>query len=278
MDVEQRADDEEDEYKIKKMAIKLQKIREERKNNKLLFRIDGASEAFANTIRRLIIEEVPTLAVEDVEIKENDSALYDEMLALRLGLTPIKTDLKSYRLPESEDEVTEKSARCTLQLRLKAAKKGYVCAEEAESGDPKCIFVYPKMPIVKLLSKQKLDVTMTAVMGQGKDHIKWAPGWAFYMKEPVLKVGAVKYPQNIMNLCTDNVFTLKNNKLQVNQDMVYQSHLLTYYAEIDENIIVEYTDNIIFTLESWGQLSCKEILQKSAEILIDKVTELEQHI
>ncbi|MBT5924089.1 DNA-directed RNA polymerase subunit D, partial [Candidatus Woesearchaeota archaeon] len=247
-------------------------------NNNIIFRIEGASEAFANTVRRLIVEEVPTLAVENVEIKDNDSALFDEMLALRLGLTPIKTDMKSYRLPENEDEITEKSARCTLQIRLKSAKKGYVYAEEAESSDPKCVFVQAKMPIIKLLSKQKLDVTMTAIMGQGKDHIKWAPGWAFYMKEPVLKVGAVKDPQRVMDMCTDNVFTLKGNKLQVNQDNVYQSRLLTYYAELDDNITLDYTDNIIFTLESWGQLSCKEILLKSADILIEKATQFEQQI
>ena len=56
----------------------------------------NTEEFFANTIRRLIIGEVPTLAVEDVEIKENSSQLYDEMIALRLGLSPIKTDLNSY--------------------------------------------------------------------------------------------------------------------------------------------------------------------------------------
>ena len=102
------------------MVIKAEKIKEEKKKNKLSFIIKGSDETFANTIRRLIIEEVVTLAVEDLEIKENTSALYDEMLSLRLGLIPIKTDLKSYRLPENEMEVQERSARCTVQLKLKA--------------------------------------------------------------------------------------------------------------------------------------------------------------
>ena len=102
------------------MSIKLQKIKEERKKNKFSFLIKGGSEIFANTIRRMILEEVPTLAVEDVEIKENNSALYDEMVALRLGLIPIKTDISTYRLPENEDEIEQKSARCTLQIKLKA--------------------------------------------------------------------------------------------------------------------------------------------------------------
>lgn len=256
------------------MVIKLEKIKEEKKKQKLMFFLNGSNEIFANTIRRLIIEEVPTLAVENLEIKENNSALYDEMLALRLGLIPIKTDLKSYRLPQNEDEIEEKSARCTLQIRLKTAKKGYVYAEDAESSDPKCIFAYPKMPIVKLLAKQKLDVTMIAVMGQGKEHIKWAPGWAYYKKEPIIKIGKVKDPVKLVENCPDGVFVMKNNKLELVKEKVYESQLLEYYNQLDKEIKIEYSKNIIFTLESWGQLSCKEILTKSCEVLAEKTKEM----
>jgi len=258
------------------MALSLEKIKEERKKNKLQFLVKGSSEPFVNTIRRLIIEEVPTLAVEDVEIKENNSALYDEMLALRLGLIPIKTDLKSYRLPENEAEITEKSARCTLQLKLKAGKKGYVYAGEAESADPKCTFVYANMPVVKLLAKQKVDVTMTAAMGQGKNHTKWSPGWAFYRKEGLVNVGKVKNPELVARQSTDGVFTFKNGKLELNKEAMGDSLLLEYYADLDNGITLEYTNNIIFTVESWGQLSCKEMLDTAAQILIEKTEALEK--
>ena len=60
------------------------------------FTLSGASPAFANAFRRAMIGEVPTLAIEDVRIYNNTSALFDEMLAHRLGLIPIKTDLSSY--------------------------------------------------------------------------------------------------------------------------------------------------------------------------------------
>ncbi len=260
------------------MAFSLEKIKEEKKKNKFQFLIKGSSEAFANTIRRLILEEVPTLAVEDLEIKENNSALYDEMLALRLGLIPIKTDLKSYRLPENEAEAAEKSARCTLQLKLKASKKGYVYAGEAESADPKCTFVYENMPVVKLLAKQKIDVTMTAVMGQGKNHAKWSPGWAYYRKEGILKVSKVKNPEEIAQKSSDNVFTFKNGKLELNKEAAQDSQLLEYYASLDEGITLEYTGNILFTVENWGQLSCKEMLDASAQILIEKIETMEKQL
>ena len=71
----------------------------------------------------------------------------------------------------------------------------------------------------------------------------------------------------------------KKMELQVQEVVVEEkaagSNLLEYYSELDSGVTVEYTDNIIFTLESWGQLSCKQLLETSAEILIEKAKELE---
>ena len=258
--------------------MKIEKLTEERKKNSLSFQIKDSDEVFANTIRRLILEDVPTLAVEDVEIKENSSALYDEMLALRLGLTPIKTDLKSYNLKEKCKCNGEGCAQCELKITLKGSKKGYVYAEEAQSTDPKCTFVFPKMPVIKLLAKQKVDVTMTAILGKGKTHAKWAPGWAFYKKEPLFKVGKVANAEEIAQKCTDGVLVLKNKKLEVVSEKVYDSNLLEYYASLDEGITLEYGDTLIFFLESWGQLGCKEMLLVSADILAEKVEDLEKQV
>ncbi|HIG92714.1 MAG: DNA-directed RNA polymerase subunit D [archaeon GW2011_AR9] len=259
--------------------MKIEKIKEEKKKNKLSILLKDTDEVFANAIRRLILEEVPTLAVEDLEIKENNSALYDEFIGLRLGLIPLKTDLKSYNLKEKCKCERAGCAQCELKITLKSgSKKGYVYAEDAQSADPKCVFAHPKMPIVKLLSKQKIDMTMTAILGTGRNHVKWSPGWAYFKKEPVLTVGKVSNPELVAEKCSDGVFTLKNKKLEVNEEKVYDSQLLDYYSELDKGITVELTDNIIFTLESWGQLSCKEILSKSADIFIDKTEEMEKLI
>lgn len=258
--------------------MKVEKIKDERKKNKLITLWKGSSTTFANTIRRMIIEEVPTLAVEDLEIKENSSALYDEMLGLRLGLLPINTDLKSYNLKEACPCKGAGCAQCELKITLKASKKGYVYDEEAKSTDPKCTFVYKKMPIVKLLTKQKVDVLMTAILGKGKEHIKWSPGWAIFYKEPLVKVGKVADPKEIAKKCTDGVFVLKNNTLSLVPEKVQESKLLDYYSSLDPGITVENSENLIFVVESWGQLTCKEMLSRSAEILIEKIEEMEKVI
>lgn len=269
----------EEESKVKQMTIKLEKIKEEKKKNKISFLIKNSDEVFANTIRRLIVEEVPTLAVEDVEIKDNGSALYDEMLGLRLGLSPIKTDLKSYELKEKCKCAGAGCAKCELKITLKASKKGYVYAEEAQSADPQCNFAYPKMPLTKLLSKQKIDVTMTAILGKGKIHAKWIPGLPLYRREPVIKVnGKVADPQKIVSACPQGIFAIKGNSVEVVKDKVYDCSDCQQCVDIDKNISLEDSGDFIFTLESWGQLSCKEILSQSAEVLLEKIEEMEKLI
>ena len=168
--------------------MKLKTVNKSKDKLQVRFEVDKSTESFVNAIRRMAIEEVPTLAVEDIEIRQNSSALFDEMLALRIGLVPIKTDLSSYSLPSGPEDISERSAKCTLEMELKVAKKGVVYAEFASSKDPKCTFVFPKMPIVKLHARQKVDVSMLAVMGQGKDHIKWAPGHVWFVNKPSLTI------------------------------------------------------------------------------------------
>ena len=71
-------------------------------DSRSIFRISKINPSIANAIRRYILAYVPTVAIHDVEIKKNGSAIYDEMLAHRLGLIPLKTDLKSYKLWEGK--------------------------------------------------------------------------------------------------------------------------------------------------------------------------------
>src|SRR5437773_12394979 len=80
------------------------------------FVLSDVSPAFANALRRIILAEVPVMAIEDVMILENSSVMYDEILALRLVLIPIRTD-HSYNLPE---ECTRKRELGCEQCRASA--------------------------------------------------------------------------------------------------------------------------------------------------------------
>lgn len=246
--------------------MKIEKL--SKKNEKLSFILHDAEESFANAVRRMIVEEVPTLAVEDVEIKENSSVLYDEMLALRLGLCPIKTDLKSYGFKKDCKCGGEGCARCELKIVLKGSKKGYVFATEAESMDPKCNFVH-KMPVVKLLPKQKIETQMTAILGRGREHAKWSPGWVWYFGIPEFKTTAKSKLEG-----------LKHPALEVGKDVKLKD--ISKWNGAAEDVLeqagveVGYSDkDFVFNMETWGQLTCKEMLEQSADLMVAKIEQFE---
>ena len=58
--------------------------------NTMRFQLQGVDESVANSLRRAMIAEVPTLAIENVEVEDNSTMVHDEYLAHRMGLIPIK--------------------------------------------------------------------------------------------------------------------------------------------------------------------------------------------
>ena len=263
--------------------MKVELIEWNKKQNKMQVLVNGVNDSFINLIRRFSIEEVPTLAIEDVEIRDNSSALYDEIVAHRLGLMPIKTDIKSYNTKEGCDCKGEGCAKCELKITLKAAKKGIIPASEAKSQDPKCTFVYEDMPIVKLAPKQKIELEATAVMGMGKDHAKWVPGLVFYRKEVSIKTDGMKMndtqKNKIQTICGELV-SITGGKVKVEKEKLAISPCFDACCAVLEEAgaTITDTDKHILTVESWGQLSCKEILEHAAEIIIQKVDALEEQI
>ena len=166
-----------------KMEIKLLKS----DDNKVMYHISDAETSLVNALRRAIMEEVPVMAIDEVVFEKNSSALYDEVIAHRLGLIPLTTDLKSY---EIEDETKPKSkARSKFELKITLSAKGpcTVYASDIKTKDPKVKPVYPEMPIVILLKGQELEFEATAKLGIGKDHAKFAPGLVYYRFYPILK-------------------------------------------------------------------------------------------
>lgn len=139
------------------------------------FEVHGAPNWYMNTLRRLVMGEVPVMAIELVEITKNDSILYDEIIAHRLGLVPLVTDIDSYKLVSDEEiEKQEYLAQSSVKLTLKAKGPCVVYAKDLSSKDPKVKPVYPEMPIVKLLDGQEIELEATAVLGKGKAHVKWS--------------------------------------------------------------------------------------------------------
>jgi len=251
----------------------------DKKKNKCSFILKDTNAAFANVLRRNIINKVPVMAIEDVEFRKNSSVLYDEIVAHRLGLVPLATDLKTYDIPAECSCKGKLCAKCRVKLKLKAKGPCIVYASDLKSRDPKIKPVYPKMPIVKLLKGQFLELEASAILGEGKEHIKWSPGLAYYKYKPIIEIGKYKDASIIAKVCPVDVFDVKEGKLAINKDNHLKCHLCGACQDIDPGIKLNESDSeIVFYLESFGQLSCKDILFKAMDIFDKQLSELQKKV
>ncbi len=270
MDVGKKVEKEEGGYK---MDIKL--LSKDKEGRKISFAFNGTTDWFLNTIRRMMIEEVPTLSIEDVEFRDNSSALYDEIIAHRLGLIPIKTDLKSYSLPGECSCKGKGCAKCQLEMSLSSKSQGIVYAEEIKSKDAKCKPAYPKMPIAKLLKGQSIQAEMIVILGKGKEHTKWSPGLVWYRGWPEFVIGK----NADLKACVDQCPQLEQsgNNLKI-KDITKWNDAYEEICEKNGVNIKNSKTNFIFSVESWGQLDVRDIVKEAVSIFQKKLDDFTKQL
>lgn len=242
-----------------------------------VFLFEDTDHTYLNTLRRLIINRVPVMAIEEVKFLENGSAMYDEQIALRLGLVPLTTDLESYNLRSKCKCKGEGCARCTLDLTLNKAGPCTVYASDLKSKDPAVKPFYPNIPITKLLEGQTLKFEAKAVLGFGKQHAKFVPGLLFYTGIPKFKVKDAKEAKKVVEE-SKGVLEFDGKKL-VLKDYTksdFALSLLEEHQDAGESEISE--KDFIVTIESWGQLILKDMITKTVEIFDEELDELEVEI
>jgi DNA-directed RNA polymerase subunit D len=154
--------------------------------------LTGTTASQVNAIRRTLLSDLPKLAIEDVEFhlgpirdeatgKDYDSStsMFDEAVALRMGLLPIPTDLGQFR---RKSECNCNGAGCThCQAMFSVDKKGPCTVYSRDLvplGDDSLAIVEPEIPIVRLGARQALLAYATAVVGTAREHAKWQVAYA----------------------------------------------------------------------------------------------------
>ena len=256
--------EEEEEYNMEIKII-------DKSKEKLILLAKGINAAYANTIRRLIVDEVPTLAIKSVTFEKNGSALYDEMIAHRLGLVVLKTDLEEYNLQDECKCGGKGCVKCQADFTLKATGPCNVYAEEIKFTDQKIKAVYPKTLILKLAKGQLLQVEGVATMGRGKNHTKYTPSLIYYKGQPIIKVDSNKDTSAAVNACPTHVFKLNGKKASVVEPL--NCILCMACVEATNNAIsVKGSDeDFLIFIESYGQLKHKEMIETAISILNKKL-------
>ena len=176
------------------------------------FVLNNTTLSLANSLRRTMLAEIPTLAIDLVQVHSNTSVLADEFIAHRLGLIPLSCRDIDKLVYGRECEVCDDFCdNCSVVLRLTAENRrqsenmkiyardlqvttkngapieryppGYhpqmAGANEVElpnRGHPIILDEKQEGSLIAQLRKgQKLDLTCIAKKGIAKEHAKWAP-------------------------------------------------------------------------------------------------------
>jgi len=149
----------------------------EKQDDQITIKFNNVPRQYVNALRRLSISEVPTFAIDDVVILENSSVMHDEAVAHRLGLIPLRTDLKKFNLPNNCDcKSALGCTNCRVLLQLDAEAKDktkIITTSELISEDEFVKPVNQDIPIITLAPGQKMKFEAYARLGLGKDHAKW---------------------------------------------------------------------------------------------------------
>ncbi|MDO5847093.1 MAG: DNA-directed RNA polymerase subunit D [Methanocorpusculum sp.] len=242
------------------------------------FTIHGATPAFANAFRRSMIGEVPTLAIEDVRIYDNTSVLFDEILAHRLGLIPIKTDLSQYKPRKDCSCGGEGCPGCTVTFTLSVEGPKMVTSGDLISMDPNASPVHNNIPIIKLWEGQKIVLEATAEVNYGTEHAKWQPTLACGYKEyPVITItddcdGCGK----CIAECPRKVLEISGGKAEIRSEkgeskekdcsMCKLCETACTGNEAGEKSAIHIdadSTRFIFVVESDGSLPVKEIIERA---------------
>jgi DNA-directed RNA polymerase subunit D len=266
--------------------VEVEVLEKDEKNLRLL--VKGVDVPFINALRRIIISEVPCMAIDEVVMIENSSILQDEIIAHRLGLIPLKTDLDSYNLPEECPCKSEFGCNlCRVTLTLDAeAKEGTrtVYSGELKSENPEIMPVSDKIPIIKLAKGQKLRLEAYARLGKGKNHAKWQPvSMCAYKYFPKIEILSKQCDAcgKCVEICPRKVLAKTDGKIEVRnlmacilcQDCVEACPQNPPAIKVDRQ-----KDTFIFSLESTNALPPERILTEAIKILDNQFNEFENQI
>jgi len=241
---------------------------------KAVLHIDDISAYFVNSLRRVMLADLPKLAIEDVIIYDNTSPLFDEIIAHRLSLIPLPTDLT---LLTFRDQCTCKGTgcpSCTVRYTLSKEGEGIVYSGDLQPEEKSWTIKEDTIPIVELTKDQRIILEVEAVLGRGKDHAKWqsvlAPGFKYF---PVVEIDQKKCTQcnKCIELCPPHILEMKNNKLVVTD--IEKCTTCKSCSDICESDAITVKDNeqkFVFRFETDGSLSAHDVLHQSAAILSKK--------
>nr|GMD13506.1 DNA-directed RNA polymerases II, IV and V subunit 3-like [Ipomoea batatas] len=281
------------------------KIREV-KDDYMKFELRETDASMANALRRVMIAEVPTIAIDLVEIECNSTVLNDEFIAHRLGLIPLTSERAMSMRFSRDCDACDGDGQCEycsveFYLRVKCITDQTldVTSKDLLSSDHTVVPVdysdsssgfgnseSKGVIIVKLRRGQELRLRAIARKGIGKDHAKWSPAATvafmyepdIYINEDMMDTLSLEEKRSIVDSSPTKVFDIDPVTQQIvvvdAEAYTYDDEVLKKIASMDKPGLIEIhakEDSFIFTVESTGAIKASQLVLNAIDILKQKL-------
>jgi len=265
------------------------------------FDMIGYDAGIANALRRILLLDIPSMAIEKVYMYQNTTIMQDDHLSHRLGLIPLNVNprLFSYPSPDWTPETATETEVLEFSLAIKCSRSKehgkqpinekvftkdmqWVARGEQEkwiTSTPGA--VAPDILINKLRPGHEMDIKLFAIKGTGRDHAKFSPvATAYYrllpsitITKPVVGEAAVR----LQRCFSPGVIQLGEGKggvkeaTVVNQRIDSCSRNVYRYQDLMECVVLKKVqDHFIFTVESVGGSKPQDLVSMAWDVIIEK--------
>ncbi|KAJ3052196.1 DNA-directed RNA polymerase core subunit rpc40 [Rhizophlyctis rosea] len=273
------------------------------------FDLIGIDASIANAFRRILIGEVPTMAIERVYVINNTTIMHDEILSHRLGLIPIKADPRAFDYKEGEEDQPTDLNTIVFNLAIQCSVNKNA---PPNSVDPKVKFinssgslkwqpqgdqeerlgteirpVHDDVLLTKMRPGQEIELEVHCQKGIGKEHAKWSPvATASYrllpdiqILKPITGQDAIKFqrcfPQGVVEVVKNRKGEQEAKIANPRKDTV--SREVLRHKEFEDKVrLTRVRDHFIFSIESTGILPPHILFKEAVGILRLKCARLKQ--
>lgn len=272
----------------------------EKQDDFLKFEIINVDASLANAFRRIMISEVPTIAIETVTIFQNTGIIADEILCHRLGLIPFQFDADLINYREKAEKHNEQNCFC-FKLHVKCKTVGNQKTmniyskdliwvplnanqkNQFQSNPPKV--VDKNILITKLAVGQEIELICFLEKGIGKTHAKWSPvSTATYRMKPVFIFNdpeklTKEETLDLINLCPRKVFDIEDGDQIVAKNVLNCSSCRACIEKYPKKVVFnKIKHHFIFSIESTGCFPAHDIFLKAVRILKQKCIRLREQV